>query len=94
MGVGGWVVSGLGLGILHEVVELALHDLSELELKHLNAVGCGQSLAIVVVETMDVEFTIDVRNVVILEVENTLGMLDHDGGIGSNEKFNWLGPRT
>ena len=42
-GTGGWlsVVSGLRLGILHEVVELALHDLGELELKHLNAVGHG-----------------------------------------------------
>ena len=41
---------------------------------------------------MDVELTVgDVRNVIILEVEHMLGMLDHDGGIGSNEKFNWLG---
>ena len=44
---------------------------------------------------MDVELTIgNVRNVIILKVEHALGMLNHGGGIGSNEKFNWLGPRT
>ena len=42
-GTGRWlsVVSRLGLGILHEVVELALHDLGELELKRLDAAGRG-----------------------------------------------------
>ena len=58
----------------------------------LDAVGCGRSLAIVAVETMDVELAIgDVRNVIILEVEHALGMLDQGGGIRSNEKFNQLG---
>ena len=93
-GTGRWlsVVSRLGLGILHEVVEPALHDLSELELKHLNAAGHGRSLAIVVVETMDVELAVsNVHNVIILEVEHVLGMLDHGRGIRSNEKFNQLG---
>ena len=76
---------------MHKVVELALHDLGELELKHLDAAGHRRSLAIVAAETMDVELTIgDVCNVIILEVEHALGMLDHGGGIRSNEKFNRL----
>ena len=58
----------------------------------LDAVGCGCSLAIIVVETMDVELTVGaVRNVIILEVEHALGMLDHGGSIGGNEKLNRLG---
>ena len=58
----------------------------------LDAVGCGRSLAIIAVETMDVELAVgDVCNVIILEVEHMLGMLDHGRSIGSNEKLNQLG---
>ena len=57
----------------------------------LDAVGCGRSLAIIAVETMDVELAVgDVCNVIILEVEHMLGMLDPSGSIGSNKKLNQL----
>lgn len=76
--------------LLHEVVEATLHDLLELDLDGLDstdiasAVGLGQ--------TVDVELTlVDVGNVIILEVEDLLGVLDDGRGVGREEELGGLG---
>lgn len=87
------VDDGLGLLenlLLHEVVEAALHDLLQLDLDGLDgadvagAVGLGQ--------TVNVELTlVDVGNVIVLEVEDLLGVLDDGGGVGGEEELGGLG---
>jgi hypothetical protein len=83
------VDDGLGLLedlLLHEVVEAALHDLLELNLKRLDGTDVGR--AVILVQTVDVEGAlVDVCNVVVLEVQDLLGVLDDGGGVGGEEEL-------
>lgn len=91
---------GLGLFVdflLHEVGEAALHDLGELKLKGLNGTDSGgdgtrrHGIGVVATQTMDVKLAIgDVRDVVVLEVEDSLGVLDDCGGVGGDEELDGL----
>jgi hypothetical protein len=66
--------------LLHEVVEAALHDLLELDLKSLD--GADVARAVILVQAVDVEGAlVDVGNVVVLEVQDLLGVLDNGGGV-------------
>ena len=75
------VDDGLGLLenlLLHEVVELALHNLLKLELKRLDCTNVGTTIGLF--QTVNVERAlVDVGDIVILEVHDLLGVLD-DGG--------------
>lgn len=72
--------------LLHEVVEAALHDLLELDLKGLN--GTDVRRAIVLVKAVNVEGAlVDVGNVVVLEVQDLLGVLDDGGWVGGKEEL-------
>ena len=83
------VDDGLGLLenlLLHEVVETALHDLLKLDLKSLDGADVGR--AVILVQTVNVEGTlVDVCNVVVLEVQDLLGVLDDGGGVGREEEL-------
>ena len=71
------------------MVKLALHDLLKLKLYRLD--GTDIASAIVLGETMDVELSfVDVCNVVVLEVQNFLGMLDERGSVGGQEELSRL----
>jgi hypothetical protein len=75
--------------LLHEVVELALHDLLELKLDGLNGSDIGG--AIILGESVDVELTImDVSNIVIFEIENLLGVFDERRSVRGEEEFSRL----
>jgi hypothetical protein len=68
------------------VVEAALHDLLELDLKGLD--GTDVRRAIVLVEAVNVEGAlVDVGNVVVLEVQDLLGVLDNGGWVGGEEEL-------
>ena len=78
-----WLLENL---LLHEVVEAALHDLLELNLKSLDGTDVGR--AVILVQTVDVQRTlVDVCNVVVLKVQNLLGVLDDGGGVGGEEEL-------
>lgn len=87
------VDNGLGLLenlLLHKVVELALHDLLQLQLNSLDGTDIGGT--IVLGETVDVQLTlVNVSNVIILQVEDLLGVLDNSGGVGGKEELGGLG---
>jgi len=78
--------------LLHEVVELALHDLGELEFKGLNrADGALLTVGLALAQSVDVQLSLsDVGDVIIFEVENTLGVLDDCGSVGSDEELDGL----
>ena len=86
------VDDGLGLLenlLLHEVVVTALHDLLELDLDGLNGTDVGS--ARVLGQTVDVQLTIvDVSNIVVLEVENLLGVLDNGRRVRGQEELDGL----
>ena len=68
--------------LLHEVVEAALHDLLELNLKSLDGTDVGR--AVILVQTVDVQRTlVDVCNVVVCKVQNLLGLLDDVDGVSA-----------
>lgn len=72
--------------LLHEVVEAALHDLLELDLEGLNGTDVGG--AVILVQAVDVERAlVDVGNVVVLEVQDLLGVLDNGGWVGGEEEL-------
>ena len=76
--------------LLHEVVEAALHDLLELDLDGLD--GTDVAGAVSLGQTVDVELTlVDVGNVIVLEVEDLLGVLDDGRGVGGEEELGGLG---
>ena len=77
---------------LHKVIELALHDRCNFYLQSLDATCCGGiDLAVISAEAMDMKLTIsNMRNVIILEVEYTLGVLHNGSCIRSDEEFNGL----
>lgn len=83
------VDDGLGLLenlLLHEVVELALHDLLELELEGLDGPHIGASIGLL--KAVNVEGAlVNVGNVVILEVQDLLGVFDNGGGIRRQEEL-------
>lgn len=93
------VDDGLGLLVdllLHEVVEFALHDRSDLDLERLDAASCRDlarclGLIILAAQTVDMQLAArDVRDIVILEVENTLGVLDDCCCVRSDEELDGL----
>lgn len=68
------------------MIELALHDLLELELKSLD--GADVRATIGLLETVNVEGTlVDVSNVIVLEVHDLLGVLDNGRRIGGEEEL-------
>jgi hypothetical protein len=101
------VDDGFGLLVdflLHEVVVLSLHDLGELDLEMLNSSDRRET--VVSSKSVNVEFWIsaeaslkrlrrtsfgDVGNIVILEVEDSFGVLDNGTGVGSDKELDRLG---
>jgi hypothetical protein len=83
------VNNGLGLLenlLLHEVVELSLHNLLELELKSLDRTDGGGTLLLT--STVNVELTlVNVSDIIVLKVENLLGVLNDGGGVGGEEEL-------
>ena len=72
--------------LLHEVVEAALHDLLKLDLQSLNSTNVGGT--VVLVQAVNVQRAlVDVRNVVVLEVQDLLGVLDDGGWVGGKEEL-------
>ncbi|KAI3475145.1 hypothetical protein L1887_63506 [Cichorium endivia] len=87
------VDDGLGLLVdllLHKVVEGALHDLCQLHLERLD--GAHGAEAVVPAEAVDVELALgDVGHVVVLEVEDALGVLDDSRGVRGDKVLDGLG---
>jgi len=75
--------------LLHEVIEGTLHDLGQLDLESLDGADGGDT--IIAAQTMDAEFTVaDVGNIIVKEIQDSLGVLDNGGGIGGQEVLNLL----
>jgi hypothetical protein len=69
---------------------LALHDFCELDLEVLN--GTDRRETVVAAQAVDVELSFgDVCNVVVLEIEDPLGVLNHGRGVRSDKEFDGLG---
>ena len=83
------VDDGLGLledFLLHEVVKFALHNFLKLELERLDGSDVGSS--IVLGDTVNVQSAIvNVGDVVVLEVQDLLGVFDDGGGIRRQEEL-------
>lgn len=76
--------------LLHEVVEAALHDLLELNLDGLD--GADVAGAVSLGQTVNVELAlVNVSNVIILEVEDLLGVLNNGRRVGGEEELGRLG---
>lgn len=76
--------------LLHEVVEGALHDFGELHLEGLD--GSHGAETVVPSQPVDVKLTLgDVGNIIVLEVEDALGVLNNRGSVGGNEELDRLG---
>jgi len=73
------VDNGLGLLVdllLHEVAELALHDFGDLNLERFEAAS-GWGLIAVATKAVNMQLSLcNVGNVVVLEVEDTFGVLN------------------
>lgn len=93
------VDDGFGLLVdflLHKVVKLALHDLGQLNLERLDdsllfssSATRGSSIR---AQAMDMQLSLcDMSNIIVLEVQDPLGVLDDSTGIGSDEEFDGLG---
>lgn len=68
------------------MVELALHDLLELELEGLDSTDVGAAIGLL--KAMDVQRAlVDVGNVIILEVHDLLGVLDDSRRVGGEEEL-------
>jgi hypothetical protein len=68
------------------VVELALHDLLKLELKSVDSSDVGAAISLL--QAVDVEGAlVDVSNVVILEVQDLLGVLNNGRGVRGKEEL-------
>ena len=68
------------------MVELALHDLLELELESLDSPHIGTSIGLL--KTVDVEGALmDVGDIIILKVQDLLGVLNNGGGIRRQEEL-------
>lgn len=101
------VDDGFGLLVdflLHEMVVLSLHDFSELNFEMLNSSDGRET--VVSSKSMNVEFWIsavaigepqirtsfgNVGDIVILEVEDPLGVLNDGTGVGSDKELDRLG---
>lgn len=87
------VDNGFGLledFLLHEVIELALHDFLQLDLDGLDGTDVGGG-TVVLLETVNVEGAlVNVSDVVVLEVQDLLGVLDDGGGIRGQEELGGL----
>lgn len=72
--------------LLHEVIETTLHDLLELDLQGLDGTDVGS--AVLLGEAVDVERAlVDVGDVVILKVEDLLGVFNDGRGVGGEEEL-------
>lgn len=68
------------------MVELALHDLLKLELKSVDGSDVGAAISLL--QAVDVEGAlVDVSNVVILEVQDLLGVLNNGRGVRREEEL-------
>jgi hypothetical protein len=78
--------------LLHEVVELALHDLGELEFEGLNrADGTLLTVGLTLAQSVDVQLSLsDVGDVIIFEIEYTLGVLDDCRSVRGDEELDGL----
>jgi hypothetical protein len=71
------------------VLKGALHNGGELDLERLD--GSDGRNAVVAAQAVDVEFALgDVGNIVVLEVEDTLGVLDDGAGVRGDKKLDRL----
>lgn len=88
------VDDGLGLLVdffLHEVVKRPLHDGGELNLERLDGAD-GRHGAVVLAQAVDVELALgNVRDVVVLEVQDALGVLDDGRRVRRDEELDGLG---
>ena len=72
--------------LLHEVLELALHNLLKLKLKRLDCADVGTTIGLF--QAVNVERAlVDMGDVVILEVHDLLGVLDDGGGVQGKEEL-------
>lgn len=72
------------------MVELSLHDLGELNLKRLD--GSDRRDVVVPSKSVDVELSVgDVRNIVVLEVQDLLSVLDDGRRVRGDEVLDGLG---
>ena len=78
--------------LLHEVVKFALHDLRELEFEGLNrADGALLTVGLALAKSVDVQLSFgDMGDVIIFEVENTLGVLDNCRSVRGDEELDGL----
>lgn len=75
--------------LLHEMVKGAFHDFSNFHFKSLDGSDARQS--IVTSQTVDMELSfLNVRNVVVFKIEDSLGVLNNGRRIRSEKEFNWL----
>lgn len=83
------VDDGLGLLknlLLHEVIELALHNFLKLKLQSLDGTDRGGSISLA--STVDIQLALmNVGNVVILQVKDLLGVLNDGGRVGTKEEL-------
>lgn len=86
---GFWLLVDL---LLHEVVELALHDLREFELERLDRAVRRLRLAILVAaQAVDVQLALsDVCDIIVFKIEHALSVFDDRRSIGGDEEFNGL----
>ena len=76
--------------LLHEVVELSLHDFLEFQLEGLD--GADVRGSVILGETVDIEGAIvDVGDIVVFEVQDFLRVLDNSGWVGGEEELGWNG---
>lgn len=82
-----WLLEDL---LLHKVVEATLHNLLKLNLKSLDGTNVGG--AVVLLQTVNVELTlVDVCNIIVLKVQDLLGVFDDRSRVGGEEEFGGLG---
>lgn len=84
--------------LLHEMSELALHNLCQLQFQGLDGTDCGSSgarghgVGIVTTESMNVHLSVaNVGDVVVLEIQDALCMFNDSGGVRGDEELDWLG---
>ncbi len=77
--------------LLHEMVEFALHDFRKLNLKSLDGALRSNLPAICTGQTVNVEFTLsNVSNIIILQIEDMLGVLDDSSCMRGDKESNRL----
>lgn len=78
-----WLLENL---LLHKVVELALHDFLKFQLQSLDGADGGG--AITLASTVNVELSlVNVGDIIVLKIENLLGVLDDGRRVGTQEEL-------